>query len=426
MAIPEGWRIAALGSIVTEHGLQTGPFGSQLKASEYSDDGVPVVMPKDMKGGRIATDSIARVSEAIAASRLGLHRVHSGDVLFARRGEIGRCALVSATEVGWICGTGCLRARPGNLVHPSFLVHQLLGEHATRWLTERAVGQTMLNLNTQILSGLPIALPPLPEQKKIAAILSSVDETIAKTEAVIAQLQIVKKAMMEQLLTKGMPGRHTRFKQTEIGEIPEEWEVVPLGALVSESIRNGYSPQCPNESTGKWTLSLGAVGFDGFNPSARKPAPLDDPRVDASELRRGDLLLSRSNTRERVGLVGIYRGDPAPCSYPDLLMRIRLKPHVHAEFLEATLLSNRGRAYFEARARGTSGSMVKVDRGIVEQFIAVVPSLGEQQMICKVLRAIDEDLASERHALLCVQTFKQTLSSSLLSGELRVIPEVAE
>ena len=71
----------------------------------------------------------------------------------------------------------------------------------------------------------PILLPPLPEQRKIAAILSSVDEVIEKTEAVIEQLQVVKKAMMQELLTRGLPGRHTRFKQTEIGEIPEEWEV---------------------------------------------------------------------------------------------------------------------------------------------------------------------------------------------------------
>jgi type I restriction enzyme S subunit len=74
-----------------------------------------------------------------------------------------------------------------------------------------------------------VLLPSLPEQRKIAAILSSVDETIEKTEAVIERLQVVKKAMMQELLTRGLPGRHTRFKKTEIGEIPEEWDVVELG-----------------------------------------------------------------------------------------------------------------------------------------------------------------------------------------------------
>ena len=73
-----------------------------------------------------------------------------------------------------------------------------------------------------------VALPPLPEQRKIAAILSAVDEVIEKTEAVIESLQTLKKAMMQELLTRGLPGRHTRFKQTEIGEIPEEWEAASV------------------------------------------------------------------------------------------------------------------------------------------------------------------------------------------------------
>src|SRR5579863_3321043 len=100
---------------------------------------------------------------------------------------------------------------------------------------------------------------------------------------------------------RDQPGRHTRFKQTEIGEVPEEWEVRPLGQCLREPIRNGYSPVCPSAPTGKWLLHVGAVTFDGFNPAAVKPAPLKDPRVDACLIASGDLLVSRSNTRERVG-----------------------------------------------------------------------------------------------------------------------------
>ena len=66
----------------------------------------------------------------------------------------------------------------------------------------------------------------VPEQRKIAAILSSVDDAMEKTRAVIDQVQIVKSGLMHDLLTRGLPGRHTRFKQTEIGPIPEEWEAV--------------------------------------------------------------------------------------------------------------------------------------------------------------------------------------------------------
>ena len=74
-------------------------------------------------------------------------------------------------------------------------------------------------------------MPPLPEQRKIAAILSSVDDAIEKTQAVIDQVQVVKRGLMQELLTRGLPGRHTRFKQTEIGEVPEEWDLRPAAAV---------------------------------------------------------------------------------------------------------------------------------------------------------------------------------------------------
>ena len=78
-----------------------------------------------------------------------------------------------------------------------------------------------------------VDIPPLPEQRKIAAILSAVDEVIERTAAVIESLQTLKKAMLQELLTRGLPGRHSRFKQTEIGEIPEEWAAARIGEWVS-------------------------------------------------------------------------------------------------------------------------------------------------------------------------------------------------
>ena len=90
-------------------------------------------------------------------------------------------------------------------------------------------GSTFAAVNKADLAGLRIPLPPLREQRKIAAILSSVDDAIEKTQAVIDQVQVVKRGLMQELLTRGLPERHTEFKQTEIGRLPAEWEVVELG-----------------------------------------------------------------------------------------------------------------------------------------------------------------------------------------------------
>jgi len=184
---------------VVPGGIQTGPFGSQLKAEEYASVGVPIVMPRDMVAGRISSERISRVPEA-TAKRLQRHRCELGDILFARRGEIGRLVLISIKNVGWLCGTGCLRIRPSQMVVPSLLAVALQRQECVDWLIKNAVGQTMLNLNTEILSSLPLALPPFLEQRKIADILTTWDEALEKIDALIAVKERRKQALMHQFL----------------------------------------------------------------------------------------------------------------------------------------------------------------------------------------------------------------------------------
>ncbi len=198
--IPEGWKMVTLGEVVVAKGLQTGPFGSQLHASDYVDDGIPVVMPKDLRDGHIVEDSVARVPEAIA-EKLSKHRVQKGDILFGRRGDIGRCGLVVAEEEGWLCGTGCLRARPADVMNPDYLIQYLRWPATVDWLNQNAVGQTMLNLNTQILTALPICLPPKDEQDKIANIIVSFDHQVAELKAELETLGTMKTGLMQDLLT---------------------------------------------------------------------------------------------------------------------------------------------------------------------------------------------------------------------------------
>ena len=172
------WRRTRLGKIVTpELGLQTGPFGSQLHAADYVPEGVPVVMPRDLAGNSISATIKARVTPETAA-RLDRYRLLRGDIIFARRGQIGRCALVTPAQEGWLCGTGCLRARPASKVCPEFLIQLLQWPASVAWMQENAIGQTMRNLNTEILSAMPLRMPPLPGQRRIAEILLSVDACI--------------------------------------------------------------------------------------------------------------------------------------------------------------------------------------------------------------------------------------------------------
>lgn len=159
--IPKGWRATTLGTEAQRCGgvVQTGPFGSQLHASDYVPEGIPVVMPKDIAGRRVSTDSIARIREA-DAERLSKHRLQPGDLVYSRRGDVERHALIENRERGWLCGTGCLLVRLGPAwPSPAFASLALDRPEARAWLSQHAVGATMPNLNTSILSAVPLVIP---------------------------------------------------------------------------------------------------------------------------------------------------------------------------------------------------------------------------------------------------------------------------
>ena len=196
--IPQPWEITTLGK--TARSLQTGPFGSQLHAHEYVPAGTPVVMPRDMKDQIIDTSVIAHISPTRAAE-LDRFQLQPGDILFSRRGDIARSVLVNVDNTGWICGTGCLRARLGPRLLPEFFIYYLILPNVVEWLHNHAVGQTMPNLNMTILSDLPVLVPPLAEQQIIANTMQSLNNVLRATESKLRQLHHIKKSLMQNLLT---------------------------------------------------------------------------------------------------------------------------------------------------------------------------------------------------------------------------------
>lgn len=181
------WKHVSLGEISVN--IQTGPFGSQLHQSDYSEKGTPVVMPKDLISGHISEESIARVSDD-HVERLSRHKIEVGDILYSRRGDVGRCAFASETEAGWLCGTGCLRVTiDSRKANPKFVFYQLLKADTIGWVEKHAVGSTMLNLNTSILSSVPIDLPSHDKQNHIVGVLSAYDDLIENNQKQIKLLE---------------------------------------------------------------------------------------------------------------------------------------------------------------------------------------------------------------------------------------------
>jgi type I restriction enzyme S subunit len=167
--IPAHWEIKTLKRISAS--LQTGPFGSQLKASDYVKGGIPVINPANILEESLCADAEVSVDSA-TAERLNSHRLREGDLVIGRRGKMGRAAVVSTDRDGWLCGTGALRARlDRSISHPGYVVRQMRLKGVAEWLELQAVGSTLLNLNTTMLGRMPLVLPPREEQEEIEGFL---------------------------------------------------------------------------------------------------------------------------------------------------------------------------------------------------------------------------------------------------------------
>jgi type I restriction enzyme S subunit len=202
--------------------------------------------------------------------------------------------------------------------------------------------------------------------------------------------------------------------------VPEGWSTESLKALLTGGVKNGYSPVASEHETGYWVLGLGALGNDGFNPREIKPVE-PTAKVKGALLSPGDFLVSRSNTPDKVGRSIMYKGEVPQCSYPDLMMRFRLNSESAShEFIEQKLKSSSIRRYFKNSAAGSSGSMVKINKGILENTPINLPPLPEQKKIAQILSTWDQAINATERLLENSQQRKKGLMQQLLTGKKRL------
>ena len=217
--------------------IQTGPFGSQLHKSDYVEFGTPIVMPKDITNGKINDNNISRISKNDVA-RLFKHKLVPGNIIYPRRGDISKCALITSKEDGWVCGTGCIKVDINQqIANSTYVMYVLCQSETVNWIESNAVGTTMLNLNTSILSDLPIKLPSLNTQKKLANIVSSFDNKIALNRRINDNLEQQAQALFKSWFVDFEPFKDGKFVDSEMGMIPEGWKVVQLGEIIEISKR---------------------------------------------------------------------------------------------------------------------------------------------------------------------------------------------
>ena len=204
--IPKDWRARKLKEILADSGgyLQTGPFGSQLHAHEYTLEGVPVVMPQDINDGKISEVEIARIPEVRAAT-LHRHRLKIGDIIIARRGDLSRAAAINFIEKGWVCGTGCFLLRlGGSSLDARFFSNSYQYNIVQRQVEGLAVGSTMPSLNNEIMGKLIFPDMSLEEQNRISDRIEVVETEISGLSNLMKKLLKQKSGLMHDLLTGGV------------------------------------------------------------------------------------------------------------------------------------------------------------------------------------------------------------------------------
>lgn len=183
---PKGWDVKTIKDVAL---VKIGPFGSLLHASDYVKNGHPVINPVHLKEGKVVAEADFTVNENMY-QQMQAYKLRTNDIVFGRRGDIGRCAIVSEEQEGYLCGTGSLFVRfREQVVVPGFSIATLMHKSVTDFLLKKAKGATMLNINCGIVESVPIILPPLPLQQAFADKIASIESQKAAINQSIAETQ---------------------------------------------------------------------------------------------------------------------------------------------------------------------------------------------------------------------------------------------
>jgi type I restriction enzyme S subunit len=201
----EGWVEKRLGDIVEE--ISTGPFGSLLHKSDYIQDGIPLVNPINIKGSQIVPDSSKTVGFA-TARRLAKYALQANDLVIARRGELGRCAVIGQDHEGWLCGTGCFFIRPPKEISPDFLGHLLRSSKYREKMEAMSGRATMPSISNRDLSNLVVVIPSLKVQQIILEEIDSASTETQRLESLyqrkLTALDELKKSLLHQAFSGGL------------------------------------------------------------------------------------------------------------------------------------------------------------------------------------------------------------------------------
>lgn len=405
-----GWEVSRLGDICefSRASVDPGAFPDEL--FEYYS--IPAFQQRAEPGVTPGRDILSRKL-----------LVDPGTVLFGKLNpRVPKVWRVQVrTRYRKLASTEFLALYPGPRVDGDFMRFLCSSQHVMGIAEGLVTGSTpsRQRVDPSAFSDIHVPVPPLTEQHTIAALLSRLQDAMKAQDRLSATLKNLKAATMAKFFREGV--RRELLKQTEIGRIPRGWEVRPLKSALREPLRNGHSAVESTDGTGVRTLTLTAVTKRSFSEANTKITRADPRRVHDLWLTDGDIFVERANTAEMVGLAALYNGPDNFAIFPDLLIRVRVRPELlFPDVLEHWFLSPWCRAYFQRHCRGAATSMPKIDHQTLEELPIPIPPPREQREMGSTFNSLDERLTSASHRVTALQHLFSSSLKLLMTGQVRV------
>lgn len=345
-----------------------------------------------------------------------------GDLLVCEGGTIGRAAIWNGETGAMSFQNHLHRLRPTTgEVEPRFYVYFLQSAFTQLGLFEGAANRTTIpNLSRSRLAGLEVPVPPIEEQRAIVAALVRVRDAVSAHDRTVAGVSELKRAAMQKLFTRGLRGEPQR--ETEIGPIPQTWDLVELQA-VQESIRYGTSVRCSYRRTGLPVLRIPNIEEGRINTDDLKFCDRAAVAAHRYQLRKGDLLFIRTNgVLERLGACAVYDGTPEGALFASYLIRSRLKnERVVPRFVAYFFGSEIGTRAIVDRATPAADGKFNLNAATISGLPLPVPrGLEEQREIVAVLDALDRKAELHRRKRAVLDDLFKALLHKLMTGQIRV------
>jgi type I restriction enzyme S subunit len=399
--VPEGWEIKNLGDLTTVITKGTTP-------KTYCNEGINFIKVESISTSKtLIPEKFAKIDFLTHQSQKRSQLKH-GDILFGIAGSLGRLAVVEAKDLPANTNQALAIIRLDNgTINRSFCLHQLAADKIQLEIKNLQTVGAQPNLSLKQVSDFEVYAPPLPEQKKIASILTSVDEVIETTQKQIDKLQDLKKATMNELLTKGIG--HTEFKESELGRIPKSWEVKSLGDIAKFSQGVQVDLEFHFEKPDQDKIRF--VRISDYTKTNEPPRYIEKTLAVKGLVSENDIVMIRYGEAGRIcrGLVGAIANN---------LFTIRPFQNLSREYLYHYL--NAEEVMKKIKELAASSAMPAISFSSLKPIKVKIPSFNEQTEIASKTAIADSHIKLLSKKLAQTQSLKKSLMQDLLTGKVRV------